>query len=168
MLTKKLDKLELVAEMQADCSIEIMAARAIYGQLRPYIGKTIIINIREYESKRSDKQNRWYWGVAIPIIKQFRRDTEGEEYTNDEIHYYNLTHVAGRKPVIKEIFGFETIVMEGKSTSEMSTKDFMDFKESLQKHFGEMDCNIPDPKDDNFITEYVNENVSKIKLPKRR
>ena len=161
MAVKKLAKIELVGEMNEDLSLKIISARAIARELRPYQGKTLIISIREYEEKRSDRQNRWYW-ITVQIVIAFRYDNEGEYYTDDEVHLYNMIHIADRKPVIREVFGRETIVMEGKTTSQMSVKDFMEFKEKLQKHYAEMGCVIPDPQQESFLTDYINGETKKL------
>lgn len=166
-MAKKLDKIELIADMEQDLRIYPRGARAIFDKLRPYIGKTLIISIEEYEEKRSGAQNRWYWGCAVPTIIAHSLESFGETLTKDEVHFYNMMHVAGRKPVIKEVFGLETIVMEGKTTSQMSVKDFMNFKDALQKHYAERDCVIPDPSQENFLTDFINRDFKEETRPEQ-
>ena len=36
--------------------------------LKKYVGKDVEVEIRLTSKTRSQKQNRWYWGVAIPTI----------------------------------------------------------------------------------------------------
>jgi len=160
-MAKKLDTIYLIADMEDDLSIRVRGARAISRQLERYVGKTLIITVDEYEEKRSGSQNRWYWGCAVPTIIGFRQETEGELLTKDEVHFYNLMHVEGRKPEVREVFGLDTIVMSGKTTSQMSVKDFMNFKDKLQKHYADMGCIIPDPSQDNFTSDFINQDFKK-------
>lgn len=123
--------------------------------LMPLIDKKLEITFKELEYKRSDAQNRYYWGVVIPTIRAFLRETEGVPYTKNQVHFFNLYNVQEVKPEIVTICGKDTIVMEAKKSSEMTTKEFKEFVECLQAYWGERECYIPDPVKFNFITDFI-------------
>ena len=109
--------------------------------------KDIIISLKEEQKRRSDKQNDWYWGVAIPTIIADIQNMSGEIYTKQDIHDWNLSKAIGLKTEVKEMFGETIIVYKQKRTSRMSTTEFNTFKETIQKYWAENGVDIPDPKE---------------------
>lgn len=55
-------------------------------------GKRAEITIREYVRPRTDKQNRYYWGVVLKAYQQYFR---GKQifFTNDECHLWIKEHI---------------------------------------------------------------------------
>ena len=123
--------------------------------LKPLQGKTLEIKLKEVEYKRSDAQNRYYWGVVIPTVRAFLHETEGVRHSKDEVHFYNLYQVQRITPRIKTIMGVDTIIVEAKKSSEMTVQEFMDYVEQLQAYWAEKGCIIPDPQKHNFITDFI-------------
>tara|TARA_R100000789_G_C2996659_1_gene147639 strand:- start:436 stop:867 length:432 start_codon:yes stop_codon:yes gene_type:complete len=109
--------------------------------------KDIIISLKVEQKKRSDKQNDWYWGVAIPTIIVDMQNMSGEIYTKEDIHDWNLSKAVGLKTEVKEMFGETIVVYKQKRTSRMTTTEFNDFKEKIQKYWAENNIDIPDPKE---------------------
>ena len=109
--------------------------------------KDIIISLKEEKKKRSDKQNDWYWGVAIPTIQVDIQNQSGEIYSKDDIHDWNLNKAVKLKTEVKEMFGETIIIYRQKRTSKMNTKEFNNFKEKIQKYWAEMGIYIPDPNE---------------------
>lgn len=59
----------------------------IVRALRLMCGKTVTIKIDEQKKLRSDNQNRFYWGVVIPMLIQFFKDS-GNVYDRDDMHFF--------------------------------------------------------------------------------
>ena len=126
-----------------DIVINNKAAEGVY--LDKYKGKECLVEIRDNPKTRSLKQNAWYWSVAIPTIIAWQLEYEGIEYTNDEIHYYILKNIVKPETTVRAVMNEQIIIVKSKTTSQMSTKEFNVFKESLQLYFGERGIEIPDP-----------------------
>ena len=115
-------------------------------QLEQLEGKDVYCSVQEKQPKRSIKQNNWYFGVAVPMIQNFLLETQGEKYSKDDVHQYHLNTVV--KPVIemKAIFDKPCTIYHIKRTSDMSTVEFMEFKEKVQMYWAAFDLFIPDPE----------------------
>jgi hypothetical protein len=121
--------------------------------IQEFDNKTVVISIDEYKSKRSLRQNNWYWGVAVKNIQQFLKDKWGEELTPEEVHIFNLEYVQKGKPEIKEVMGEQVVIYKKKSSSQMTVKEFMEFKALLQVFWAEKGCFIPDPNEEDLLKE---------------
>jgi len=128
--------------------IRIYGMRYNRSILENFVGKELTITIDEKKKPRSVAQNAWYWGVAIPTIIAAIQDYEGIRYTKEEIHQFikQCLLVEGSKKA--SILGIDIqLKKEFKSTSQMSTVRFNEFKEELQHFFAKRSINIPDPKE---------------------
>lgn len=112
--------------------------------LRDFGDTEIEMEIGARKNKRSIQQNRWYWGVAIPIIIDGIKEQTGEKYTKEDIHEFILNNVIKPRVVTKEVLGETIIVHKVKRTSDMTTDEFSDFKEKLQKFWAERHIDVPD------------------------
>ncbi len=43
-------------------------SRAVATALRRMEGKRVIVSLREHKRTRSNNQNRYYWGVVVPLV----------------------------------------------------------------------------------------------------
>jgi len=116
--------------------------------LNKYIDKDVEVEIRLESKKRTDRQNRWYWGVAIPTIINAIMEYEGVKYTKDEVHQFVKQALIVEPSKTANILGIEVeLKKDFRSTSQMSIPQFIDFKNDLQKFFAERDIYIPDPEE---------------------
>ena len=130
----------------------VVGNREIYDhQIESLEGEQVTVKIEKVKRKRSDKQNRWYWGVAVPTVMKGIEKQTGEKYDKETIHAMILNLVGGLKMETKIIMGMNVIEVKQKRTSEMTTEEFVDFHNKLQEHFAEKDIIIPDPYQDIFI-----------------
>ena len=87
-------------------------------------GKQVVIT--ERKSKRSNEQNRWIWGVAIPLIAEHC----GYDHHEREALHYEL---------LAKRFGTVTSKMDpamkvpAKTSSQMNTREFSDYMEWLAR-----------------------------------
>jgi len=125
--------------------------------LYDWLGKDIESDIRLMRYKRSLAQNRMMWGVIVPVVRAWIKETTGEKQTKDEVYIYLNSHVLGNKPVIKNVLGEEVIVMTGKKFSQMSTKEFGDAVDTIVQFFAPKGCIIPMPKDkgNNLLDDFL-------------
>jgi len=116
------------------------------------------VTVGKLVRSRSAKQNRYYWGVAIPTIRAHHKRETGENISQDELHTYHLNVVMGLKPEVKTILGEEVVSFNIKRTSDMTTVEFTDFIDNLIKFWAERGCEIPVPKGESMITDYLTDN----------
>lgn len=151
-----LDEITVTGNLSPSFRLEIDSHKALARILKRFMGKQLEIHISEFKRQRSLAQNRWIWGLCVPTVKGWLKETQGEKYTKDEVYYY-IQSVLGRKTIIKEIAGEEVIIMEGKRMSQMTTKEFSDAVEEIVQYFAERGLAIPLPKPgtNNLISDHI-------------
>lgn len=117
--------------------------------------KSLEISVKVARRSRSAAQNRYMWGVIVPTVGRWFRDTQGEKYTPDEIYLWVRMSLLEQRPVLKTILGQEIIVMEHKRFSEMTTAEFAEAVDIIVKKMAERDCVIELPRDQNYIQEFI-------------
>lgn len=145
---------ELKGTIDKNGQIVVNNHERVKGMLLQHEGKEIQISIKKHCKKRSSKQNKWYWGVAIKTIQEELLRIEGEPYEKEDIHHYILSEIVKAKFRTKEVMGKVITYAETKSTSAMSTKDFDLFKFKLQVHFANRGIDVPDPNEDCYTNNY--------------
>ena len=92
------------------------------------------IVVERLYSKRSDQQNRYYWGVIINEFVDGYTDTTGEKISKDEAHDFLKARFNYR-----EIINRETgeVARVPKSTSALTTSAFMDYQAECVRFIGE-------------------------------
>jgi hypothetical protein len=133
-------------------------AKIIRRVIAPAFGHRIEIKFRQHRARRSDRQNRYIWGVVVPCVRAWKLETEGVKYTKDEIYTWLRVGLLGHTPQITEVSGVQVVIMGGKRFSQMNTKEFTDAIELIKQLLAEQGCNVPDPKQDNFLTDFINVN----------
>lgn len=136
-----------------DGTLKIINPSIAKGKLSQYEGKLVNLNISKHTSKRSDKQNAWYYGVAIPCVINHIKETTGETYSKEDIHDWHLSKVVRPKIETKEMFNQTIVIYKTKRTSDMTTVEFTDFKEAIQMYWAERECIVPDPNQEEFINK---------------
>lgn len=126
--------------------IQFYADDWVNDQLKQYDGEDVYCTVKRNKPTRSLRQNNWYYGVCVPYVQHFILETQGEKYSKDDVHQYHLNHVVKPEIEIKPIFGTPCTVYKIQRTSEMSTVEFMEFKEKVQAYWATMDLFIPDPE----------------------
>lgn len=112
------------------------------------LGSGFIEIIIRLAGKRSSPQNRYYWGAMLPIVKEGLKGVGIEmskEQTHDMLKYRFLKReFVTSDGDILQIIG---------STTELSTKEFNEYIESIQIWSAEyLNVNIPDPNEQTEIT----------------
>ena len=96
-------------------------------------GKAVEVIVQNPKKHRSGEQNSYYWGVVIDIISGATGFTPQEAH--DAVRYKFLTDMTGELPRVK-------------STTELSTVEFMEYIAEIQRFGAEyLDVYIPDPNE---------------------
>jgi hypothetical protein len=118
----------------------------LISQLHKFDGKRALISITEYTEKRSEKQNRYCWGVAVPTIKNHliacNKDNEG---ITDEQVYAVMKYHHGLTRTI-ELPNHQQVMIEG-SAARLGTQAFEDFLENARAMAASWGCVVPLPNE---------------------
>jgi hypothetical protein len=112
--------------------------------IRSYEGKEVDITIERAKKKRSNQQNRWFHGVAIPIIRTRLLDLGWNEALSFE---WTKDFIKANCLVVEFVNEKTGEVLKGiGKTSDLSTIEFTELKERVQQYAAEtLDIQVPDP-----------------------
>lgn len=148
---------ELVKLPDGGLAIRLTFGKALRRILKPFFGKKLLVSFEEQKYQRSKAANRWLWGVAYVTIAAWYRETQGERISKEAIHAYTLHVILDSRIEVKEMFGKEIMIIHEKSTSQMTVQEFSEFMETLVKHWAEKGCEIPMPRGDNLLSDYIDQ-----------
>lgn len=119
----------------------------ILEAVNSFEGKECFFTIEPAKKIRSNNQNRYYWGICLPIVQQGLKDCTGEYRTAENIHYNILLKMFSPEKEIVNLDSGECIT-EKISSSDMSTTDFMTYIMEIQKWSAEfLNVQIPNPNE---------------------
>lgn len=102
----------------------------------------------ESKSKRSLKQNAYYWACCLPIVQEGFKEL-GHELTLEEVHDFLKARFN-----FKEVVNFQTgeVIQIPKSTTELSKDEFGEYISRIQQFAAEfLHRVIPDPNSQTTI-----------------
>lgn len=108
--------------------------RAFIISCRP--NKRLLVEVKEYQKRRSDEQNRALWGLAYRIL----RDETGND--PEDLHTYFLGEFLGWEVI--DVMGQKRRVPKRRSSG-MSTVEFAEFFAFIQGRAAQAGYYIPDP-----------------------
>lgn len=136
-----MEKLELHGYITEGGTLHIQNRKRLEEWSKQYPGKQVLIKIERRGSKRSNPQNRYYWGVVVQEVKLGFLNI-GYEMTAEETHYF-----------LKE--KFNSISIENKdgvninvagSTTQMTKTQFGEYIERIARFAAEfLSIKIPQP-----------------------
>jgi len=93
-------------------------------------GCIVEIVIRQKTKGRSNQQNKYYWGVAVEIIKDGLSEEHGKAYSALDAHEEIKKNLNGF-----EVFDFESIKVEvnPESTATLPSEEFEELMEDLRR-----------------------------------
>lgn len=146
----------VVGELTEDCKfIQLHHHTALRRLVSRLVGEKLEVTFKKLRYQRSAAQNRYLWGIVYVTIAAWYRETQGERISKDTIHAHTLQHILGYEVKVETMLGKEVLVVQGKSTSQLNTLEFNDLVEKLQKYWGEKGCYIPDPNENNLLTDFL-------------
>lgn len=108
--------------------LKILAPTWYRHQLSKFkIGEKVSIYISSIRPKRTLQQNRYYWGIYLPLIAQ-----ETGENDIERLHTYFKGKFLTKE--IIEVFGEKVRMV--KSTTELSKNDFSDYIQKIEEQTG--------------------------------
>jgi hypothetical protein len=140
-------------------SVTFLHASMVKRLLHRWKGKPLEVTVRVLRRKRSDRQNRYMWGVIVPCITAFLMETTGIKHPPSTIYAWIRNTLLDEEPVITEVAGHEVIELRGKRFSEMTTKEFAEAVDTIREKMRERGCEIPEPTGNNLLTDFI-KNVS--------
>ena len=106
--------------------------------------KAFVVTVTPFKKRRSDQQNRYLWGVVYATILKEGGEALGG-WDADDLHEYFLG----------EHFGWETLEGFGKKrikpvkrSSVLSTVEFSDYVDFIQRKAAELGVYIPDANEE--------------------
>ena len=111
-------------------------------------GKKVDIDIKLYKKRRSTEQNSTYWLLRVQPVTTWLRDL-GNDVTTEDVHYFLKSKFLGHK--VKNINGKGYMIL--RSTTELSTMEFMAYMESIAIHFAGLGLILKDPNQQDFLEE---------------
>jgi hypothetical protein len=118
----------------------------IKDAIQTFEGKQIVIKIENAKKKRSTQQNRFYYGVIIPIVQNCLKEA-GHIMTNESTHDLIKLKFLKEALFVNEETG--EVIERIKSTTELSTSQFMELLAEINnftfEYFG---VSLPSPNDD--------------------
>ena len=118
----------------------------IKDAIETFEGKQVVIKIEKFKKKRSTQQNRFYYGVIIPIVQNCLKEA-GHIMTSESTHDLIKLKFLKETLFVNETTG--EVIERIKSTTELSTSQFIDLLAEINnftfEYFG---VNLPSPNDD--------------------
>lgn len=146
-------KIEFLATV-LEGGISPLSSNTAKRMLKLFEGFDVIITVEKYRKDRSSRQNRYYWGVVIPLFMKFHKDNTGERLSKEVAHQYICQNILGAELVEKEVSGLKVYVFEFKRLSECSTVEFEDRMEIIRQYFSPLGLVIPEPNQENFTEQF--------------
>ena len=130
-----------------DCKLTIFQRNDMVSGLQN-LGSGFVEIIIRLAGKRSSPQNRYYWGAMLPIVKDGLKGV-GIEMSKEQTH-----EMLKYKFIKREFITSDGDILQSiGSTTELSTKEFNEYIESIQIWSAEyLNVNIPDPNEQTEIT----------------
>lgn len=137
--------------------IEIEFADHLYRMLSPFGEDILEVTVKKFYRNRSSAQNRWMWGVCIPTIMSWNKETTGSTPSKEAMYAYLRAGVVGHEMVIEIVNGMDIPVIKGKRFSKMTTVEFSEAVEKIVEHYAGLGLEIPLPKEgtNNLISDYL-------------
>ncbi len=113
--------------------------------LEAFPDKDIVIKVERKKKKRSIHQNSFYWGVVIKLMTEFFK---GEGIARNEQETHSILSYKFLKVVVSVDKETGEAIERVKSTTELSTVDFMEYILNIQTWAMEFfNIDIPDPNE---------------------
>lgn len=107
-------------------------------------GRRVRVTLADYHSKRSSSQNAYLWGIVYPKILEHLPG-----WDTDDIHEYCLGSWSGWETI--EGFGRKRL-RPLKRSSTLTTVEFTDFIEHIQRTMAEKGIDVPSPNEYQTVT----------------
>jgi hypothetical protein len=143
-------------KLSDDCkSLVINYATTIMRQLVPIKDIPLEIHITKFHRQRTSAQNRYCWGVLIPTVQAWQKETTGEFNSKDALYAFFRKTIIGDDVVVEEVDGTQQLILKGKRFSQCTTVEFAERVDKIILHYAEKGLEIPVPTVDNLLTDFT-------------
>ncbi len=91
--------MQTIITVEPDGTIGDKSMNLLRVLLRAFAGKDVSLTAKRYAKQRSNPQNRYYYGVVLPIVVTFFK-SYGNDVSPEEVHEYLKREVGG---LVKDI-----------------------------------------------------------------
>lgn len=123
---------------------EASAWRPMLAMLRQFEGQWVSITVRVRRKRRSLKQNRFYFGVILPLAAEFMRDL-GNDMDDEEAHNWLKEHVGKLVKNVESPSGVRTRTI--RSSRDLTTAEWEDYMQRIRAWAAEFDLMLPLPNE---------------------
>lgn len=118
-----------------DCKLFLDKPDQLKQHLQTFpTGKRVEVTVEKVTHKRSNQQNRWYWGCILKLISEHTGDTPEDLHEALKIHFAPK-HVVGN-------------IVIASSSRYLDTLEFGQYCEKVRQWAAEyLGINIPDPSE---------------------
>lgn len=123
----------------------------VLNAIKSFNDKDVVITFSKPKKNRSNNQNRYYWGLVLPLIQNGLLDATGELRSIDNIHYKILLPLfAPTNEIVNKDTG--ECITERLTSSDLTTTQFCEYIIEIQKWSAEfLSIDIPSPNEDNML-----------------
>jgi len=108
---------------------------------RLFAGKKILVSVTRKKSKRSNRQNSYYWAVVVVMIRERVKELNGESFTNEQVHEWLKMKFNSKQVIFDDVV--ETVPM---SSAGLMVGQFMDYLAKIKTWAKDvLDIDIPEP-----------------------
>ena len=118
----------------------------VLDAIKSFNGSDVVLTIDKVKKKRSNNQNRFYWGCLIPLMQKGAKDMWGESWSIDKAHKH-----LSKLFVFHESVNVKTglITQTPKSTTELTTTDWEVYVTEIRIYLLEnFDIEAPSPNEE--------------------
>ena len=118
----------------------------VLDAIKSFNGSDVVLTIDKVKKKRSNNQNRFYWGCLIPLMQKGAKDMWGESWSIDKAHKH-----LSKLFVFHESVNVKTseITQTPKSTTELTTTDWEVYVTEIRIYLLEnFDIEAPEPNEE--------------------
>jgi len=123
----------------------------VLNAIKSFNDKDVVITFSKPKKSRSNNQNRYYWGLVLPLIQNGLLEVTGELRSVDNIHYKILLPLfAPTNEIVNKDTG--ECITERLTSSDLTTTQFCEYILEIQKWSAEfLGIDIPSPNEDNML-----------------
>lgn len=153
-----LDELGIVYKLGSECALILESNRSIRRIFRQFSDVDFEVKIQRFRKSKSQAQLRYYFGVIVPRIIQYKWETDGERWSKADVEAYNYMHILKLQFKEKYLNGKPVMIISGKTLSDMNVQEAEDFFKLVRHHWAEIGCDIKEPNEGNFLNDFINDN----------
>ena len=152
----KKDEITVLARLSPDMNSLVISHADKLGRLfRPLKDDDLEVTVKKFYRQRSAAQNRWMWGVCIPSIQAWMKESGMAVPSKEGLYAYLRTAIVGHEMVIENIGGIDIPVLHGKRFSQMNTVEFSGAVEKIILFYAELGFQLPLPERENLTENFI-------------